>query len=86
MGNLGFALVSKRFSQAVDECGEPTPEEARMSDVYMCRVLRPKLEALGIKFAPEGVAARFACEGRFFSGQLGFHGVGTAEMNGFRLL
>lgn len=86
VGNLGFALISKRFCHAVAEIGKPTPAEARLSDVYMCRTLRPQLERMGIRFAPERVALRFSCEDHFYSGQFGWHGRGTAEMNGFRLL
>jgi hypothetical protein len=86
VGNLGFALLSKRFAQAVSSLTDPNDDMAAMSDIYMCRVLRPKLEAMGIRFAPEGVAAAFSCEGRYFCSNFGWHGQGTAAMNGFKLL
>lgn len=85
VGNLGFALVSKRFSEAVAQIARPTPEEARLSDVYICRTLRPQLEKMGMEFAPEDVAERFSCEGRPFSGNFGGHGKGTFQLNNIRL-
>lgn len=86
VGNLGFALLSKRFCEAVASIAQPTDEEARLSDVYMCRTLRPKLEEMGIRFSPEVVAAQFSCEGRYFCGQFGWHGALTSKINGFPLL
>lgn len=85
VGNLGFSLLSRRFCEAVSSIAKPTEVEARLSDVYMCRTLRPQLEEMGIRFAPEGVAAKFSCEDKYYSGQFGWHGKGTAEINGFRL-
>lgn len=86
VGNLGFALLSKRFCEAVAKIANPTPDEARLSDVYLCRTLRPQLEEMGLHFAPEIVAARFSCEGKYYSGQWGWHGQQTARINGFPLL
>lgn len=85
VGNTGFALISKRFAETLTAIANPTPDEARLSDVYICRTLRPQLEERGMKFAPEAVAERFSCEGRIFSNQLGFHGKCTIQLNGFRI-
>ncbi len=86
VGNLGFALLSKRFCEAIADISGPDDPMAAMSDIYICRMLRPKLEEAGIIFAPEVVAARFSCEGRFYCGQFGFHGQQTAKLNGFQLV
>lgn len=85
VGNYGFALISRRFCKAVASVAQPTDREARISDAYICRTLRPALEDLGIKFAPEEVAERFSCENRYYSGQFGWHGRGTAALNGFKV-
>lgn len=86
VGNLGFALLSRRFCETVAKIANPTDEEARLSDVYICRTLRPKLEAMGMRFAPEQVARKFSVEGCYWTGSLGWHGRTTAQMNGFPLM
>lgn len=86
VGNTGFSLMSKRFANALAEISTPTDYElGRASDTYICTTLRPKLEAMGLQFAPEIVAARFSCEDRQYTGQFGWHGKGTAKLNGFKL-
>ena len=84
VGNLGFALISKRLLESVAMIANPTEEELRLSDVYICRTLRPHLENAGIKFAPEAVAEQFSCENRIYSGQFGWHGEFTAAKNGWK--
>lgn len=85
VGNTGFALISKRFAEAVSSIAKPNVQEARMSDAYICRTLRPQLEQMGLRFAPESVAERFSCENRYYHGQFGWHGRGTAALNGFKV-
>lgn len=65
VGNGGFSLRSRRLLDAVraieiaiDANGDPNQAE----DVILCRQRRAHLEALGIKFAPSSVAARFSYE------------------------
>lgn len=83
VGNTGFALFSRRFCAAVAGLAHPTPAELTTSDAYVCRTLRPALEKLGMRFAPESVAEAFSCENRIYSGQFGFHGRGTIRLNGW---
>jgi hypothetical protein len=85
VGNFGFSLRSKRFCDAIAEAvsrnkGDPTMVS---SDRWACRTMRPWLENKGVKFAPWPVAMRFSCENVVYSGQFGFHGRQTAEMNGW---
>jgi hypothetical protein len=85
VGNFGFSLRSKRFCDAIAEAvsrnkGDPTMVS---SDRWACRTMRPWLEKKGVKFAPWPVAMRFSCENVVYSGQFGFHGRQTAEMNGW---
>ena len=86
VGNGGFSLKSKKFCQAVADLSMRTPTDDPahlLSDSWMCRTMRPKLESMGIKFAPANVAGRFSCENKVYTGQFGFHGKGTATLNGW---
>lgn len=83
VGNGGFSLRSKRFCKTVREFSFTHQGDPAMaaSDSWVCRTMRPKLEGMGLKFAPEAMAARFSCENKVYAGQFGFHGKHTAEMN-----
>lgn len=83
VGNGGFSLRSKRLCKAVRELSFTHQGDPGMlaSDSWICRTIRPKLEGMGLKFAPESVAARFSCENRVYAGQFGFHGKYTADIN-----
>ena len=60
VGNGGFSLRSKRLCTLLSKAtGDTHPE-----DVIICQYLRPKLETLGIKFAPLEVAAKFSIKNR----------------------
>jgi hypothetical protein len=71
VGNGGFSLRSRRL---VEACAVlPVPDEPE--DVAICRTHRQRLEAQGLRFAPEKVARRFAFERTAPTGQeFGFHG------------
>ena len=84
VGNLGFSLISRRFLEILASMANPTIQELALSDVYICRTMRPKLEAAGLRFAPEAVAERFSCENRIYCGQFGWHGEFTAAKNGWK--
>jgi hypothetical protein len=86
VGNGGFSLQSLRYARAIKEGTEIFAGDPGMisSDMWPCRTLRPWLEEKhGIRFAPPRVAWDFSCENRIYSGQFGFHGRWTAEMNGW---
>jgi hypothetical protein len=74
VGNGGFSLRSKRLLEAL---GDPHIAELEPEDVAICRTYRAYLEsAHGIRFAPEGVADRFAFEATYPTGlPFGFHGL-----------
>lgn len=92
VGSFGFCLGSRAFWFACNEAyywfrqGDQTQVyQTLSSDRFICRTARPRLEAAGIKFAPGDEAMRFGCENRIFSGEFGFHGKGTAALNGWKL-
>jgi len=72
VGNGGFSLRSKKMLEACKKIYPYHPEDA------MIRLFRPGLEAEGIKFAPEELAARFSWEhnGKYevYNNSFGFHG------------
>jgi hypothetical protein len=73
VGNGGFSLRSKNLLTALQRTEIPAlhPE-----DLAICIRLRPQLESLGIKFADEPLAARFAYEQNQDHGPtFGFHGI-----------
>lgn len=85
VGNFGFSLRSKRFCDAIAEAVQKHRGDPAMisSDRWACRTMRPWLEKRGVKFAPWQVAMRFSAENVIYSGQFGYHGRLTAEMNGW---
>jgi hypothetical protein len=73
VGNGGFSLRSKRLLEA---CKELPFDGSHLEDVVICRLNRERLEADGIRFAPESLARRFAFERAPPDGhEFGFHGV-----------
>lgn len=82
VGNGGFSLRSRNLVQAVNRLTRsmnwPTtvPE-----DLFICRTLRPHLEELGCRWAPEHLAYQFCCEDRPYEGQFGVHGHETFKLN-----
>lgn len=86
VGNTGFSLMSRKFGQESRALFHNSDDPYRFcSDSWICRTMRDELENLGIKFSPVKVASKFSCENRIYSGQFGFHGKGTIEMNGWKL-
>lgn len=87
VGNGGFSFRSLRFCQKTGDLfrmlGQPK-EAVQLSDAWICRTIRTKLEAAGMKFAPEDEALTFSCENRFYNGQFGIHGKNTIAMNGWK--
>lgn len=85
VGNGGFTIFSKELCEAVQELTPPEEPLARAADVWVCRSLRPALDARGFKFAPPDIAFRFSCEDQLYHGQFGLHGKGTIALNGINL-
>ena len=72
VGNGGFSLRSRRLLQALKNLPY---DGSTAEDLVICRVLRPQLEQLGFRIAPEEVARRFAYERTAPTGkEFGFHG------------
>lgn len=82
VGNGGFSIRSVKLIETVmillDKrlYNKITPE-----DLFICITLKPELNQLGIKFAPEWLASTFSCENRLYTNQFGFHGNKTYQMN-----
>lgn len=73
VGNGGFSLRSRRL---LVHSSEMPLIDGRPEDIMICRENRLALEALGMRFAPREVAARFAYERvRTSPVSFGFHGV-----------
>ena len=74
VGNGGFSLRTFKLHKLIPEIVKETYPE----DHQICRVYRRELEAQGIKFAPEDLAAKFSWEGYGsnlpYTNQFGFHG------------
>jgi Protein of unknown function (DUF5672) len=63
VGNGGFSLRSRKLLDTVRAMEiKATGDLNQGEDVLLCRQYRVRLEALGIKFAPVSVAARFSFE------------------------
>jgi len=72
VGNGGFSLRSRRLLQALP----PLPDHFdEPEDRFICQTWRPQAEALGLKFAPPGLAAEFSIDFGDLDGRpFGFHG------------
>lgn len=77
VGNSGFCLRSKRFAEAVAE--RAGRNQGELADVFACQTLAPELSAMGVRYAPPGVAGAFSFEHPIEEGtagpeSFGFHG------------
>lgn len=74
VGNGGFSWRSRKLVQAVAALDYADPAEAE--DLFICRRMRPALEAQGCRFAPKAIASHFSVE---FPAvpypTFGFHGI-----------
>lgn len=72
VGNGGFSLRSAALLQALQD---PAIRPEHPEDLCICKTNRPALEARGLRFAPLGMAERFAVEDGPLSAEVfGFHG------------
>ena len=85
VGNGGFSLKSIRFCELCREATEAFKGDQRMlcSDSWMGRCIRVWMEARGMVYATPEQAMAFSCENRIYSGEFGYHGAWTANMNGW---
>ncbi len=74
VGNGGFSWRSRRLVEAVARLPYDDPTEAE--DLFICRRMRPTLEAQGLRFAPVGLASHFSVEYPAVPyPTFGFHGI-----------
>ena len=72
VGNGGFSLRSRKLLEA---CASLPLDGKNLEDVVISRLCRDRLQADGIRFAPEAVAKRFSFERMEPTGrEFGFHG------------
>jgi hypothetical protein len=94
VGNGGFSIRSKKVMEAAakyDFCGRwkalrekdtTSPDKDLLNeDVFICREIADELESEGVKFAPVELAAFFSVENMMYTGQFGFHGFNTFDLN-----
>jgi hypothetical protein len=79
VGNGGFSLRSRKFLVNCSKlAGEGAFKRYDPEDLAICADVRDQIEALGMRFAPIALAARFSIEYRFagsrkWRNQFGFH-------------
>tara|TARA_B100000287_G_scaffold434097_1_gene497575 strand:- start:1615 stop:2253 length:639 start_codon:yes stop_codon:yes gene_type:complete len=78
VGNGGFSIRSKRLMR---EAAQFPCEKDMNEDIFICRKIPSELEAKGIRFAPVELATFFSVENEMYTGQFGFHGRKTLELN-----
>lgn len=78
VGNGGFSLRSKKL---LEEVAKLKSDGTVLEDNFICIENRKLLESKGIKFAPVNLAKKFSVENNLYTGQFGFHGKLTIEMN-----
>lgn len=81
VGNGGFSLRSKRL---IDICAQYSFDQYMPEDDVISRRYRHDLEKMGLKWAPEELAARFSWEGNAkyprYNGSFGFHGKSNIKL------
>ena len=78
IGNGGFSLRSKKLLDAVAELNS---DGSCLEDNFICVENRKLLENKGLEFAPVRLAKKFSVENNTYTGQFGFHGKLTIEIN-----
>lgn len=78
IGNGGFSLRSKKL---LEEVAKLRSDGTVLEDNFICVEHREFLESKGLKFAPVELAKKFSVENDYYTGQFGFHGKLTIEMN-----
>ena len=92
VGNGGFSLRKTRLLKEVSTYDYNPWDKKLISiysgngedleeDTFICRVASEELKAKGFKFAPCELADYFSVENRVYTGQFGFHGPKTIEIN-----
>lgn len=85
VGNGGFSLRTKKLLEATSKISKERDMYegiGEFEDCYIARTIQRQLiEEEGINFAPVGLALGFSIENQQYSGQFGFHGKRTYEMN-----
>src|SRR5690606_2721249 len=89
VGNGGFSLRSKKLLDILKNADFIT--EYDHEDHHICRTYHKELEALGVRYAPQALAERFAIEGvskensptanNTWNGQFGFHGLQKTDIS-----
>ena len=96
VGNGGFSIRSKKIMEEASNYAHllqvsrdkaslkhkiADTEDKENEDVFICRTIGKQLQSVGIKFAPAELAHFFSVENMMYTGQFGFHGKNTMELN-----
>ena len=83
VGNGGFSIRSKKMLDKAKKITQAIGANkiGSYEDCYLARSIKGLLEQASIKFAPVGLALGFSFENLTYSGQFGFHGKKTIEIN-----
>lgn len=82
VGNGGFSLRSKKYLEYTKYIFEKNQDLGiHPEDEFAIRKNYKELINYGIKLAPLKLARKFSIENQIYSGQFGFHGKLTMEMN-----
>lgn len=84
VGNGGFSIRSNMLMRRVQEISRESNflDIGQAEDCYISRTIRDQLDRK-FEFAPVPLALGFSFENLPYSGQFGFHGKRTMEMNGW---
>jgi hypothetical protein len=86
IGNGGFSIESKKLNDLKAMLNPPDAKspwsehgakvsDSYPSDTYICRIIRPQMEAAGVRFAPKNLAENFSTEQTSHGNpSFGFHG------------
>lgn len=95
VGNGGFSIRSKKIMEEVSkydydlhnnayikrQSSESRKSTGLQEDAFICRVVDKELKSKGMKFAPCELAKYFSVENMVYTGQFGFHGKSTININ-----
>ena len=85
VGNGGFSIRKRNIMHLAKKISEQSRflDIGEAEDCYISRTIRNELEGVGVVFAPVALALGFSFENLPYSGQFGFHGKRTMEINGW---
>jgi len=76
VGNGGFSLRTKKLADFIAKQNYAYSDDSLHEDVYVCKKMRPSIEAAGMHFAPDTIASHFSAESYVYRyPTFGFHNI-----------